>query len=125
MNNKWRYCTTFKFLTLLIQKGIFYMHTAIRKRITDIQEICRHHKVISLHIFGSAAVSGTGDVNDFDFIVAFDEMEPVEYTEQYFSLLESLESILPNKIDLITVRSLKNPFFIESVEKTKVSLYAA
>ena len=101
------------------------MHTAIRKRITDIQEICRHHKVISLHIFGSAAVSGTGEVNDFDFIVAFDEMEPVEYTEQYFSLLESLESILPNKIDLITVRSLKNPFFIESVEKTKVSLYAA
>lgn len=101
------------------------MHTIIREKITEIQELCRQHRVQSLHLFGSAATCETGKVGDFDFIVAFHEMDPADYAEQYFSLLDSLETLMSSHIDLVTVRSLKNPFFIESVEKTKVSLYAA
>jgi len=38
--------------------------------------------------------------------------------------LEQLENIFNRKIDLITDKSLSNPFFIKSIEKTKQLLYA-
>ena len=42
-----------------------------------------------------------------------------------FELLENLEKILSKKVDLITVKSLKNQILIDDIELSKVVLYAA
>lgn len=45
--------------------------------------------------------------------------------DQYFGLLQALEELFGREIDLLTDRSLRNPYFISSVEKTRQLLYAA
>ena len=42
-----------------------------------------------------------------------------------FDLLAALEELFGRKVDLLTRRSLRNPYFIDSVEKTLQLLYAA
>jgi len=46
-----------------------------------------------------------------------------EYADNYFDLAEKLENLLKKPIDLITLQSLKNPYFIESVDKSKKLIY--
>jgi len=45
--------------------------------------------------------------------------------DQYFGLLEALERLFGRRVDLLTRRSLRNPYFVHSVEKTRQVLYAA
>jgi hypothetical protein len=44
---------------------------------------------------------------------------------RYFGLKESLEALYGRDVDLVTVGALRNPFFIESVNKTRQLVYAA
>jgi len=48
-----------------------------------------------------------------------------EYTDSSFDPHEDSEKLFERPIDLVTVNSLSNPYFIESVENTKRLLYAA
>ena len=42
-----------------------------------------------------------------------------------FGLLQALEELFGREIDLLTERSLRNPYFIGSIEKTRQLLCAA
>ena len=50
-------------------------------------------------------------------------MDYADYADNYFALVENLEKLLVKPIDLITDKSLTNPYFIESVDKTKILLF--
>jgi len=59
-----------------------------------------------------------------DVLVSFQEhISMEEYTESYFQLLFSLEDILEKEVDIITERSVKNPYFRRELEETKVLFY--
>jgi len=58
-------------------------------------------------------------------LIQFQELSHEEYTDMYFSLHEKLEALFNRKVDLLTERSLSNPYFIAKVEQTKMLLYAA
>ena len=63
---------------------------------------------------------------ELDFLVQFSEaIDVLDYADNYFSLLENLEMILSKKVDLISVKSLKNKILIDDIERSKVVLYAA
>ena len=48
-----------------------------------------------------------------------------EYADNYFSLRARLVELFKRKIDLVTNRSLSNPYFIADIEQGKQLLYGA
>jgi predicted nucleotidyltransferase len=50
-------------------------------------------------------------------------MEFGEYADTYFEFANKLEDVLNRPVDLVTEKSLGNPFFIESINKTKTLIY--
>lgn len=102
------------------------MEKLIHESIDEIIALCKMHKVKSFSLFGSAAKETMHHESDVDFLVQFsDEIDILDYADNYFSLLEKLESLLGKKIDLVTKKSLTNPILIEEIERSKVDLYAA
>jgi predicted nucleotidyltransferase len=84
------------------------------------------HRVESIALFGSAAKESMHENSDIDFLVQFsDEIDVLEYADNYFSLLEQLEKLMGKKIDLVSIKSLKNPILIEEINLSKIELYAA
>ncbi|MFM6933805.1 MAG: nucleotidyltransferase family protein [Flavobacteriales bacterium] len=91
-----------------------------------IATLCEMHKVKTIAVFGSAARDTMTAQSDIDFLVQFSEdIEILDFADNYFSLLESLESLTGKTIDLVSVHSLRNPVLKEEIEKSKIELYAA
>ena len=92
----------------------------------QLAELCRRHRVQRLELFGSAVgCRFDPDSSDFDFLVQFQPMPPVEHGECYWELLEDLEKLLGRPIDLVELAPIRNPYFLQSIEATRVVLYAA
>ena len=95
----------------------------VKNNIQKITSLCEELKVEKLWIFGSATKSSFTAKSDIDFLVSFSTMKPEDYAENYFLLAENLEKILGRVVDLVTVNSLSNPYFIQSVEESKTLIY--
>ena len=89
-----------------------------------IASLCRQHKVKRLDVFGSAArgnfVPGRSDL---DFIVQFTSSGFPGYADAFLDFAESLERLLGNKVDLLTERMIRNPYFRAEVENTRENIY--
>jgi len=98
----------------------------IKQKREDVATHCRRLNVRRLDVFGSAA-NGNFDEekSDIDFLVEFYDHETPGISRRYFDLEESLETLFGRKVDLVTVRSVKNPRFRASLEATKESVYAS
>jgi len=101
------------------------MNYLIENQLEKIRELCFEHKVSTLHVFGSAVTDAFSEESDIDILIKFKDLSHEEYTDMYFSLHEKLEAVFNRKVDLLTERSLSNPYFIAKVEQTKMLLYAA
>jgi len=102
------------------------MHETLHEHTQAIGELCRKFNVATLDAFGSA-VTGEFDErrSDFDFVVAF-KHTPIELlSAQYFGFLSALEQLLERPVDLLTERSIANPFLKKSIEDSRIRLYAA
>jgi predicted nucleotidyltransferase len=97
----------------------------IIERRTELEGLCRRYEVRRLEVFGSAASGGFRDGDsDLDFLVEL-QQAAAGYADRYFGLLESLEQIFGRSVDLVVASAIKNPYFRESVERSKALLYAA
>ena len=77
-------------------------------------------------LFGSAASETMQEHSDIDLLVEFSEdLEVLEYADNYFALLEKLEALLGKPVDLVTIKSLTNPILMLEINRSKVALYAA
>lgn len=90
----------------------------------ELQKLCENHRVRSLYAFGSVLTDKFNAESDIDFLVNSHEMELLEYSDNYFDFLFSLEKLFNRKIDLVTEKSLKNPYFIEKINQKKKLVYA-
>jgi predicted nucleotidyltransferase len=54
-----------------------------------------------------------------------DEIDMLDYADNYFEFLKQLEILTGKKVDLVSKKSLKNPILIDEIERSKVELYAA
>lgn len=61
--------------------------------------------------------------SDIDLVVDFDEKDPFIYTDLYFNLKSKLEDLLKRQVDLLEERGIRNRFFRQQLESTKVSIY--
>jgi|SRR5690606_907814 len=98
----------------------------VQNRIDEIIEACKQHYVEAISLFGSAARNTMHEVSDIDLLVEFsDDIDVLDYADNYFSLLEQLQTILKSKVDLVSSKSLKNPVLKKEIYQSKVDLYAA
>ena len=101
------------------------MVAAIEERKAQVQELCKRYRVRTLYVFGSAARDAMTDESDIDLLVDFQDPVIPGYANRYFGLLEGLEDLFARPIDLVVERAIRNPYFRESVEESRVLLYAA
>ena len=100
------------------------MNKILTENIDKIEEACVEHHVESLFAFGSVCTDKFHENSDIDLLVAFKPMEAGDYSDNYFQVSEVFENIFQRSVDLVTNKSLKNPYFIDSLNKTKTLLYA-
>ena len=92
----------------------------------EIATLCGRFSVARLEVFGSAA-DGTFDPgrSDVDFLVEFEPLGPGPLADAYFGLLAEFERIFQRKVDLVTLKAIRNPYFLRGVNETRRLLYAA
>ena len=102
------------------------MTSIVQDNRETVEQLCRQFRVRRLELFGSA-VGETFDpkTSDLDFLVDFEDLEPEEYADTYFGLLEGLQELCNRNVDLVMVSAVKNPYFLESIERSRTLLYAA
>jgi hypothetical protein len=98
----------------------------LQKNRPEIEQLCRRHHVRRLELFGSAVKDNIDKTSsDIDLLVEFESLEQGAYADHYFDLLEDLQALLGMNVDLVVSRSIKNPYFLESVKCSSELLYAA
>ena len=102
------------------------MNQLIESNREELLSLCRRFHVKRLDLFGSAASDKFNpETSDLDFLVSLQEMDFGEYADAYFGLLEGLQELFHRHIDLVMESAIKNPYFRQEVEKTRMLLYAA
>ncbi len=101
------------------------MQKLIKERLEDLKDLCEKYNVQTMYIFGSACTENFNENSDIDILISFKDISIEEYTDNYFELHYQLEKLFNRRIDLMTERSIDNPYLIDSIEKTKELVYAA
>ncbi len=99
------------------------MQRILADNLEIVKAICRNNNVKSLFAFGSVCTDKFNDQSDIDLLIAFHSMDYGDYADSYFSMAEQLEDIFKRPVDLITDKSLSNPYFINSLNQTKTLIY--
>tara|TARA_R110002072_G_scaffold300932_1_gene479230 strand:+ start:19239 stop:19499 length:261 start_codon:yes stop_codon:yes gene_type:complete len=81
--------------------------------------------IFRLSVVGSVTTDNFTASSDVDVLISFKDISFEKYIDNYFELHHALEELFNRKVDLITVKSISNPFFISEIEKTKKLLCAA
>lgn len=102
------------------------MSPEVVRRKPEVERLCRKFRVSRLELFGSAAMGrDRAGQSDLDFLVEFEPLPAGSVADSYFGLLESLERLFGRPVDLVVASAIKNPYFRQAIESTRVLLYAA
>lgn len=102
------------------------MQKILENQLHELKKICEALKVKRLYAIGSAVKDNFRDDSDLDFLLSFDDNISIEeYTNNYFTLHYKLREIFKREIDIITERTLSNPYLIDSINETKQLIYEA
>jgi len=99
----------------------------IKDNYDSLQRVCEEYRVRRLEVIGSA-LTGDGfdpEKSDLDFLVEFLPLQPGEHADAYFGLLEALQDMFHRHVDLVMTGAIKNPYFLESINRCREVVYAA
>lgn len=100
------------------------MQPLIELNMSKLQALMEQNQVERAYLFGSVCTDKFNSESDVDVLIKFkDGLDFGVYTDNYFSLIENIEKLLGRKVDLLTERSLSNPYFIEEINETKQQIY--
>ncbi len=100
------------------------MQQILKEKLEAVRSICTSLKVKKLYAFGSVVSNKFPEKSDIDFLISFsDTLTVEEYTDNYFALQYKLRELFHREIDIVTERTLSNPYFIESIDETKELIY--
>lgn len=101
------------------------IHPFLKEKFPEIKKILKQCHVTSAHAFGSVCTDKFNIQSDVDLLISFDEnLEPLQRGELWWDLYYSLKDFLKREIDIVTVKSLHNPYFIKELNETKQFIYA-
>jgi hypothetical protein len=95
----------------------------LQQNSSEINKLCVTHKVNKLYVFGSVLTNKFNDESDIDLIVDFQPIDVLKYADNYFDFKFKLQEILKHPIDLLEEKAIKNPYFIQSINKQKQLVY--
>ena len=99
------------------------MISLIGNNTARIAELCRRQKVKKLEVFGSATTDRfDSETSDVDMIVDLGPYSD-DIADRYLDLAYGLEEILGRSVDLITSRSIRNPYFRLAVDSQRETVY--
>lgn len=101
------------------------MQNLILENMDKIKTLCMVHNVRTLFAFGSVCNDKFNDKSDIDLLISFRPMDYRDYADTYFELADKFESLFQRPVDLVTDKSLSDPFFIDSINQTKTLLYGS
>ena len=115
------------FLVCMVKRTIFVDMKIIEQNIDKIVSLCKKYKVSKLWVFGSVLTHRFNARSDIDFLVEFDreKLELLDYADNYFGLIHSVESVVGRKVDMVVDSSIRNPYFRAEVDKTRKILWSA
>ena len=99
------------------------MQKIITDNIEKIKILCQTHNVKSLFAFGSVCSNNFDENSDIDLLISFKKMDYADYADTYFILANKFEELFNRPVDLVTDKSLSNPYFIKSVNQAKTLIY--
>lgn len=102
------------------------MSSIVDEHAEELAALARRYGVARLEIFGSVATGKFDpESSDLDFLVEFVDQPPEGRARAYFGLLEELQCLFNRPIDLVTIRSVTNPYFLQSVNETRRPVFEA
>jgi hypothetical protein len=93
----------------------------------ELRELCRRFHVRRLDLFGSATGEELDPArSDLDFLVEFDRGAPGALSfDTFFGLKEALEALFGRSVDLVEPSAIRNPYFKESIERSRAPVFEA
>lgn len=102
------------------------MNDLIEQNRSAIADLCRKFKVQRLAVFGSATSERfSPERSDVDFLYTLQSVPPGQYSDNYLGLANALESLLGRRVDLVSEKSVRNPYLRESIEESRQPIYEA
>jgi predicted nucleotidyltransferase len=102
------------------------MNSLIEQHLAALIDLCRRYDVKRLDLIGSAVGSDFDSrSSDLDFVVEFNNFTIQNAADRFLGLMLDLEDLFGRKIDLVSYPAIRNPFFKQVVDQTRVNLYAA
>jgi len=101
------------------------MQPIIQDNINKIVALCEMHRVKSLYAFGSVCTDDFNSKSDIDLLISLLPMDYGDYADTYFTIADKFEELFQRPVDLITDKSLSNPYFIESLNQSKTLIYGS
>lgn len=99
------------------------MKALFEKKLQAIEKICRERSVTKLYTFGSVNNENFQKKSDVDLLVEFGEIDVEEYADNYFEMCDDQEKVLNRKVDLLTTKSVKNPYFRKELDQTREQIF--
>ena len=100
------------------------MNIFLENKLPQITALLKKHHITQAFVFGSATNDTFNDASDVDFLVSIDEtLLPEEQGEHLLDLQYDLAETCGRKVDLLTERSLHNPYLIKTINENKILIY--
>lgn len=95
----------------------------LESHMLDIFKLCKNHKVKALYAFGSVITEKFNSESDVDLVVDFQQIDVLDYADNYFDLKFSLEDVLKREVDLLEEKAIKNPYFRKTLNEQRELIY--
>ncbi len=100
------------------------IHPSIEPYMPQVIELLKQHQITRAYLFGSVLTEQFNDDSDLDVLVDIrSDLDPTEAGGHLWDLTYALQDLLHRHVDLLTSRSLRNPYFIQQVNATKYPIY--
>lgn len=95
----------------------------IDNNINALNQLCKEHKVKELYILGSILTQRFNNASDVDFLVQFENIDVLDYFDNYMDFKEKLEILLARQVDLLENQAIRNPVFRKVLDRDKKLVY--
>ncbi|MBS1547832.1 MAG: nucleotidyltransferase domain-containing protein [Bacteroidetes bacterium] len=97
--------------------------TLINKDRQGFLDLCIRNRVAYIYAFGSSVTGNFGPDSDVDVLLDVDVKEDLEAGRALWDMWDGLEAFFQRRVDMLTEKSLRNPYLIAEIERTKVKIY--
>ena len=96
----------------------------LQGKLEPLRQLCERYGVVKLELFGSAA-KGMFDPksSDIDLIAEFNNRRQADYAARFLAFADGAEELFGRHVDLLTEAMIKNPYFKQDVDESRILLY--